>query len=586
MPKTMRTVVKEINIKHFRGLNEIKIDFADNLTLIAGKNGTSKSTILGIIAQMFSFRTNYLNNQSLKIYTQLDGKPFESRFDDHFKLSKEFDLPQSMNIEIEVVDGLEKRIKSGMTLTLNDSRDRSKSRPILRKNPDLDGNLNSRNVTAPLIFLGLNRLSPISKRSGYKQFDDPYLSEPENQKIAKQFAQNVLAKAQAYTSITPTNDRSERNESIAPHGEEYDENSISVGEDNIGQIIKSILSFKKLKETYADYSGGILLIDELDAGLFPAAQKNLIEELKKCSSQYKIQIIATTHSPVILQNIYDEVQKNPKTNNKSIFLSDSYGKISKIDSPSWEQIESDLNLSPINSKKTSNIIKVPIFLEDGEATAFFKALIYRRLNTNFFKISTPLGIGAESFITLHNKKIEHFTNQSVVILDCDKDTKKLSNFVSLPGTLPPDQLIFNFLFNIKNDDSFWEQPYLKGSAISPSLIHNLNEYCNIMNEFDLKQGDDLKEKLSDYLVLNKNGSVHGKIRNLFKAFYKESTIQKFLLDKKKPSQNIFYSILDAQKDWKSQFLTDFEKSLLFVYEHGYNMSKDQAKNVVNQIFKR
>ncbi|MEE8858758.1 MAG: AAA family ATPase [Leuconostoc mesenteroides] len=586
MRREMRTVVKEINVKHFRGLNEIKINFADNLTLIAGKNGTSKSTILGIIAQIFSFRTNYLNHQSLQMYTQLDGNLFESKLNDHFKLSEKFDLPQSMNIEIEVVDGLEKKLKSGMTLTLNDSSDRAKPRPILRNNPGADGKLNSRNITAPLIFLGLNRLSPISKRSGYKEFDDPYLSDPENQRIAKHFAQNVLAKAQPYTSMTPTNDRSGRNESIAPHGKDYDENSISVGEDNIGQIIKAILSFKRLKETYHDYSGGILLIDELDAGLFPAAQTNLIDELRKYSSKYKIQIIATTHSSVMLQNIFEEVHKNSKTNNKSIFLSDSYGTISKIESPSWEEIQADLTLSPISPQKTGNRIKIPIFLEDGEATAFFKALIYRRLNTNFFKIQTPLGIGADSFITLHNKKIDYFTKQSVVILDCDKDTKKISNFVSLPGMFPPDQLIFNFLFNIKDNDPFWEQSHLKESLFSPNTLHNIKAYRNIITEFNLNPGDDLKEKLSEYVDSNNNGSVRGQIRNLFKNFYKDPDIQTFFLDKKKPSQNIFYTILDTQKDWKSQFFTDFEKSLFFVYEHGYNMSKEQAKNVVNEIFKR
>ncbi|MCV4777503.1 AAA family ATPase, partial [Escherichia coli] len=61
-------------------------------------------------------------------------------------------------------------------------------------------------------------------------------------------------------------------DSMVVHGDNYDHQSVSVGEDNVGQLIQAIFSFKRLKETYSDYHGGILLIDEADAGLFPAAQ--------------------------------------------------------------------------------------------------------------------------------------------------------------------------------------------------------------------------------------------------------------------------------------------------------------------------
>ena len=52
------TRIKQLNIKHFRGLKNVEIDFGERITLICGKNGTSKSTILGIVAQIFSFRSN------------------------------------------------------------------------------------------------------------------------------------------------------------------------------------------------------------------------------------------------------------------------------------------------------------------------------------------------------------------------------------------------------------------------------------------------------------------------------------------------------------------------------------------------
>ena len=48
------------------------------------------------------------------------------------------------------------------------------------------------------------------------------------------------------------------------------------------------------------YKGGILLIDELDASLFPAAQIKLVEKLYKKSLELNLQIFYTTHSLEVL----------------------------------------------------------------------------------------------------------------------------------------------------------------------------------------------------------------------------------------------------------------------------------------------
>lgn len=78
----------------------------------------------------------------------------------------------------------------------------------------------------------------------------------------------------------------------------------SAGESNIGKIILAILSFKRLKEGYGNqYKGGILLIDELDATLYGYSQKKLVDFLYKTSKEFNIQIIFTTHSPMVLQEV-------------------------------------------------------------------------------------------------------------------------------------------------------------------------------------------------------------------------------------------------------------------------------------------
>lgn len=76
--------LKKIHVEKFRGLKNIDIPFGDRITVICGKNGTSKSTILGIVAQIFSFRTDYSEdepkkNELLK-YRTLGNDRFESTF--------------------------------------------------------------------------------------------------------------------------------------------------------------------------------------------------------------------------------------------------------------------------------------------------------------------------------------------------------------------------------------------------------------------------------------------------------------------------------------------------------------------------
>nr|HCI7913042.1 AAA family ATPase [Klebsiella pneumoniae] len=45
------TKLRSMHVEAFRGLKNVNIAFGERITVICGKNGTSKSTILGIIAQ-------------------------------------------------------------------------------------------------------------------------------------------------------------------------------------------------------------------------------------------------------------------------------------------------------------------------------------------------------------------------------------------------------------------------------------------------------------------------------------------------------------------------------------------------------
>ncbi|EPG8064723.1 AAA family ATPase, partial [Acinetobacter baumannii] len=342
----------------------------------------------------------------------------------------------------EIFDAYFKKIIPDLKLRLYGSEDRPQSRPVVRDNLKVDAEDNSsRNVTHPLIYLSLKRLMPIAERSKYSLNSEEveYFT-----RISREFTitNNRLLGKISGTTVSKTTGTIE---SAVVHGNNYDHESVSVGEDNTGQILMALFSFQKLKEEYVDYHGGILLIDEIDAGLFPAAQVELIKILESFAKRLNLQIIFTTHSPIVIQNIFEK-SKYDKSNNKTIYLTDTYGGVEVAENYSWDKIYADLFIDTIQFDVEKKIPKTNIYYEDDEAYEFFKALIRER---NINKIIDPMKeitLGCKSYMDLIKRNVAEFSRNSIIIFDGDeKEGNKFKNTLCLPGTLPPDQLLFDFL---------------------------------------------------------------------------------------------------------------------------------------------
>ena len=100
------TKLNKLQVIKFRGLKDVNIEFGSKLTVICGKNGTSKSTILGIVAQIFSFSRDQSKKPVtvLTNYKTLTNRSFKSAFNEHFRLSEEYDTAGSMDVKISLYD--------------------------------------------------------------------------------------------------------------------------------------------------------------------------------------------------------------------------------------------------------------------------------------------------------------------------------------------------------------------------------------------------------------------------------------------------------------------------------------------------
>lgn len=128
-----------------------------------------------------------------------------------------------------------------------------------------------------------------------------------------------------------------------------------------------------------------------------------------------------------------------------------------------------------------------------------------------------------STFNIKKRKIPEFSTKSIVVLDGDKDIfKGYKNFINLPVNLPPDQLIFETLFNLPMEDCYWRnntenfnKPVFK--RIQRNIFHeSVNEIIPTSGTIDLN------EIIQDFR--NGDSNKSGLVRENFKDFYKSKEI--------------------------------------------------------------
>ena len=169
-------IINKVNISLFRGFKDVEFSLGDYITLIAGQNGTQKSTLLGILTQTFTIPSSGHPFSSEK---PLTGGSFRSAFQDKFRLSPTLDLPGEHNWTLYLRD---RKIHPD-----TDEHGGFAIESIVRKNQGKESirfwqkgkrDAGSGYVQLPVIFLSLKRLIPIAE-AGRVQEKDIQLSQKE-----------------------------------------------------------------------------------------------------------------------------------------------------------------------------------------------------------------------------------------------------------------------------------------------------------------------------------------------------------------------------------------------------------------------
>ena len=456
--------VTKLSLGDFRLFNNAEVYIGKMVTAIAGNNGTGKSTVLGILA----------NSSQLKGKKTLLGKPYRGEFSELFSADKGHD-PAGQKVHMwyeEKGVELEADFRTGWQKKKGrEGADAVEERfRVIPKRRRLDGTSTESKIESPVIYLGLSRLYPVGETvdtvtAKNRRWGDAADEEWFNENYSRILSIHEPIRSLSSLSISGISSKS----GTGVETDTYGPMANSSGQDNLGQILLAVLSLKKLRdEMGGDWDGGLLLIDEVDASLHPAAQQRLLKLLLDESKTCGFQVVFTTHSTVILRELSEKNQYNPTSSPGGVevaYLSCANGKLRSMRNPSWSTLENGLYVSnPALSTR-----RIGVFTEDAEARWLLRELLDVLRpevvdNSDFLDVF----LGCKQIASLYAGDFSYF-REKVVVFDGDVTVEEIDgkippavregggNIVFLPGEKRPESLLWDYLSKRPTDGSpLWE----------------------------------------------------------------------------------------------------------------------------------
>lgn len=468
----------------YRKFENITFEFNKNINIIAGVNGTCKSSLLYVISNSFKKidkNFEYLKDKQFITITNKITKEINPKLEKLVKNSKYYNDPAKNT------KGILYNIISNNKLGFRKHNSKKANRYAVKPYYKIK---NKESLEYKfIIYLGLSRLLP------YGEYYDDSLISKINVDLPEKYKNSIKELYKEFTNFDIDYQYNEVVSNIKNRGGFYtniegiDSNTISAGEDNLFIVLQSLVSFEyyydSLNKDYIDKEEfvSIFLIDELDATLHPNYQNKLLDKLEEYSKKYKIKVIFTTHSLSLIEYSLDK-----KEQINIIYLQDKNNKVDKLDNSNIYKMKQ--HLLNIGRKKMFENVRINIFTEDEEARIFLNILFdffekkygdsFSYIRDKFFLLE--MSIGSSNLAKLFNK--ENFQNEhylGICILDGDQENdikdKRGNCILCLPGGKSPEKLFFEYI---------------------EVIINNYESYstkCNISQEYSK---DDLKEIFNSY----------------------------------------------------------------------------------------
>ena len=375
-----------IELNGIRGWEHIRVDFRFPIVAIVGENGAGKSTVIQCAASVYE-----------------GGKKgyYPSDF-----------LPDTL---WEVVEGA----TINYSFREGDTHDIRTLKKLKRwRGYDLRP---KRHVQ----YIDLSRVQPVAARTGYQRLANPKLKEDESkseiwdEKRVKRLSHLMGREYQQIRMAAVKDDKDpERRVPILQIAGRKQTSGFHNGQ---GEITMAELIRKPMPPT------SLILIDEIESSLHPKAQRKLIRDLAHLSAGLDLQIILTTHSPYILEEL-------PPMARIYIMNEASGRTIMNGVSPEFAMTRMDDYQHP----------ECDIYAEDKRSAELIKSTLAERRPELFPRcLTVPYGAAHVGYALGTMAAKNRFPRPSVVFVDGDQ-TERDGTHV-LPGEDAPERVVFEGL---------------------------------------------------------------------------------------------------------------------------------------------
>ncbi len=449
--------IREIIIKEFRLFTNNRIKLGRYITAISGFNATGKSTVLGLLGHC----------GELKRHRPLLQNSFKIELSEILKFSEAYDK-KIADIGKIIFNNIPEDSHTKYPLELyyrstwQTYRDGKRYRIIPKRTTEWNS---SAKVTWPTLYLGLGRLYPVGESLKVSKTNIADKLTDNDKRYILDNMKSILNMNEEPINFTAASiSETNRKKAVGLHTSSYDYLSNSAGQDNLGQILLAILSFKQLKQQRAEnWWGGLLVVDELDAALHPLAQNKLVNFLYKQAKEIDMQIVFTTHSLGLLDYISTKTAYNEESNENNyelIYLTNANGPVKVEQNPSFDTIYRGL----MATYQTPLSRRISVFSEDSESRFIINKLLVKY--SPYFNL-LEVSQGQDQLLSLLVADFRSLSNY-IYILDGDVEDNKIEQYtkkvhplplscvIRLPGNVRPEQLFWQYMCNMSDEHPFLE----------------------------------------------------------------------------------------------------------------------------------
>jgi predicted ATPase len=442
-----------IRIRCFRSLKEQSLCLGEHVTVLSGRNGTMKTSLMGLLAHPFSSEAK-----------DAFGTDLKTPLHEVFKLSPEFDTEDYLyDMTIRTGNG---EVLAEPVSIYRVKENTNRHRIVVSGSEKGDGNF-FYNTS----FLNLKRLFPLVDTKAAPTTDHSVSLSASETTDLKDFYENIFPSSD-YEAFVPVHQKKVKSTfALSGATARYDWHAISSGEDNLGAIFNRLVGFQRAFTVGQKTGNGILCIDEFESSLHPVAQLRLLDYLYWWSSKYKVQVVISTHSLHLIQDLYLRHAANLAAGRIVInFVSKSSAHEDNfpiLKNPDYELAYKELTLS--NPAKVAAARKVRVFCEDEHAVHFAKRLIKSQEVLSVVEFHSSLdpdgGKVGTSWPALRKLCVEYplLLEGSLALFDADvgeSDRAKIKNadlYLVLPdpNNLAIERRMIVFIIGLDNSNAFF-----------------------------------------------------------------------------------------------------------------------------------